>query len=162
MPRLNFEIADRFFSAYLNGSMGYKSRDAKRRDKKAARGSQPFDKGRDFVLASESLSELVEQYNWSTRMNQAALFADWESVVGVDSAGASEPEELLNGLLTVRCRSTAWATQLRLLGPRILDKLKQLHPELVITDIRFIGPTAPSWKKGPRSVPGRGPRDTYG
>ncbi|MDP4886606.1 MAG: DUF721 domain-containing protein, partial [Aquiluna sp.] len=27
---------------------------------------------------------------------------------------------------------------------------------------RFIGPSAPSWKKGPRSVPGRGPRDTYG
>ncbi|PZQ74527.1 MAG: DUF721 domain-containing protein, partial [Cutibacterium acnes] len=23
-------------------------------------------------------------------------------------------------------------------------------------------PSAPSWKHGPRSVPGRGPRDTYG
>ncbi|MGB4918016.1 MAG: DUF721 domain-containing protein, partial [Propionicimonas sp.] len=25
-----------------------------------------------------------------------------------------------------------------------------------------VGPSAPSWKKGKRSVPGRGPRDTYG
>ena len=26
----------------------------------------------------------------------------------------------------------------------------------------FPGPNVPSWKRGPRSVPGRGPRDTYG
>nr|NLD40552.1 DUF721 domain-containing protein [Actinomycetales bacterium] len=25
-----------------------------------------------------------------------------------------------------------------------------------------LGPKAPSWKHGIRSVPGRGPRDTYG
>jgi predicted nucleic acid-binding Zn ribbon protein len=31
-----------------------------------------------------------------------------------------------------------------------------------ITDIVVNGPTAPSWKHGPRSVNGRGPRDTYG
>jgi predicted nucleic acid-binding Zn ribbon protein len=162
LPRLNFEIADRFFSEYLKGAVGYKSRDAKRRDKSNQRGSQPFDKGRDFVLAGESLTELVDQFNWNSRIDQASLFADWEKVVGQDSALASEPEELANGVLTVRCRSTAWATQLRLLQPKILEKLISLHPKLSITDIRFIGPTAPSWKKGPRSVPGRGPRDTYG
>jgi predicted nucleic acid-binding Zn ribbon protein len=162
LPKLNFDLADRFFSSYLKGSVGYKSKDAKRREKNTSRGSQPFDKGRDFVLAAESLDELVDQFHWNARLNQAALFANWKSVVGIDSAAASEPEELLNGVLTVRCRSTAWATQLRLLQPKILDKLTELHPELHITDIRFIGPTAPSWKKGPRSVPGRGPRDTYG
>ncbi|WP_157671325.1 DUF721 domain-containing protein [Candidatus Aquiluna sp. UB-MaderosW2red] len=162
MPRLNFEFADRFFSSYLKGSVGFKSRDAKRREKNSSRGSQPFDKGRDFVLAAESLDELVDQFHWNSRLDQAALFANWVNVVGKDSAGASEPEELINGVLTVRCRSTAWATQLRLLQPKIFEKLVDLHPKLQITDIRFIGPTAPSWKKGPRSVPGRGPRDTYG
>ena len=29
-------------------------------------------------------------------------------------------------------------------------------------DFVVVGPEAPSWKKGRRSVPGRGPRDTYG
>jgi predicted nucleic acid-binding Zn ribbon protein len=159
---LNFEFADRFFSSYLKGSVGFKSRDAKRREKNSSRGSQPFDKGRDFVLAAESLDELVDQFHWNSQLDQAALFANWVNVVGKDSAGASEPEELINGVLTVRCRSTAWATQLRLLQPKIFEKLVDLHPKLQITDIRFIGPTAPSWKKGPRSVPGRGPRDTYG
>ena len=32
----------------------------------------------------------------------------------------------------------------------------------VVTKLRVVGPTAPSWKKGPRTVRGRGPRDTYG
>ena len=31
-----------------------------------------------------------------------------------------------------------------------------------VETIRFQGPDAPTWKRGPRSVPGRGPRDTYG
>lgn len=162
MAKLDFDLVDRFFAAYLKGAIGYKSKDSKRRDKNSERGSQPFDKGRDLVTARDSLAELVDQFNWNSRIDQASLFADWEHVVGSDSALASEPEELANGVLTVRCRSTAWATQLRLLQPRILDKLLELHPNLGITDIRFIGPTAPSWKKGPRSVPGRGPRDTYG
>ena len=32
----------------------------------------------------------------------------------------------------------------------------------VISEIQVLGPTAPSWKHGLRSTPGRGPRDTYG
>jgi predicted nucleic acid-binding Zn ribbon protein len=32
----------------------------------------------------------------------------------------------------------------------------------VVTSLRITGPTAPSWRKGPRHVSGRGPRDTYG
>ena len=32
----------------------------------------------------------------------------------------------------------------------------------VVTRLRVVGPTAPNWKKGPRTVRGRGPRDTYG
>ena len=162
MAKLNFELADKFFSAYLKGSVGYKSRDARRREKSNERGSQPFDKGRELITAGDSLSELVDQFNWGSRIDRASLFADWEKVVGNDSAQASEPEELVSGVLTVRCRSTAWATQLRLLQPKILEKLTKLHPKLGVTDIRFLGPTAPSWKKGSRSVPGRGPRDTYG
>ncbi|MDA7848425.1 DUF721 domain-containing protein, partial [bacterium] len=35
-------------------------------------------------------------------------------------------------------------------------------PQAAITTLSIKGPGAPSWKHGPRSVPGRGPRDTYG
>jgi predicted nucleic acid-binding Zn ribbon protein len=45
---------------------------------------------------------------------------------------------------------------------QIAEKISAQFPELEIKNISFIGPDAPSWKKGSRSVPGRGPRDTYG
>ena len=35
-------------------------------------------------------------------------------------------------------------------------------PDAGIESVRFEGPNAPSWKRGPRTIPGRGPRDTYG
>jgi predicted nucleic acid-binding Zn ribbon protein len=162
MPKLNFDLIDNFFRSYLLGTTGIKSRDQKRREDKQKRGSQPFDKGRDPIMASASLVQLFGDFNWTSRMAEATLFTEWEAVVGSDSAAASYPEELKNEILTVRCRSTAWATQMRLLQAQILAKVQELHPDVLVSDIRFIGPTAPSWKKGSRSVPGRGPRDTYG
>ena len=32
----------------------------------------------------------------------------------------------------------------------------------IVTALRIVGPTAPSWRKGRLHVSGRGPRDTYG
>jgi predicted nucleic acid-binding Zn ribbon protein len=162
MREINFESVDTFFRQYLLGTTGIKSRDQKRREANSKRGSQPFDSGRDPVMASASLDQLFGQFNWTSRLAEADLFTHWEKVVGSDSAAASYPEDLNNGVLTIRCRSTAWATQLRLLQEQILGKVTELHPEVAVKEIRFVGPSAPSWKKGPRSVPGRGPRDTYG
>jgi predicted nucleic acid-binding Zn ribbon protein len=45
---------------------------------------------------------------------------------------------------------------------QILEKINAAYPEVEIKALKMLGPDAPSWKKGPRSVPGRGPRDTYG
>ena len=162
MAKLNFEVIDTFFRQYLLGTTGIKSRDQKRREENQKRGSQPFDSGRDPVKASESLEQLFGEFNWTSQLAQATLFTEWNKVVGEDSAEASYPEELKNEVLSVRCRSTAWATQLRLLAPQIMEKINQQHPDVLVSEIRFVGPTAPSWKKGSRSVPGRGPRDTYG
>jgi predicted nucleic acid-binding Zn ribbon protein len=44
----------------------------------------------------------------------------------------------------------------------ILERINDAYPDLGVTALKMLGPAAPSWKKGPRSVPGRGPRDTYG
>ena len=162
LAKLNFEVIDTFFRQYLLGTTGIKSRDQKRREDNQKRGSQPFESGRDPVKASASLEQLFGEFNWTSQLAQATLFTQWNKVVGEDSAEASYPEELKNEVLSVRCRSTAWATQLRLLGPQILEKINQQHPDVLVSEIRFVGPTAPSWKKGSRSVPGRGPRDTYG
>ena len=44
----------------------------------------------------------------------------------------------------------------------IVTEIARRFPEAKVENVRFIGPDVPSWKWGPRAVPGRGPRDTYG
>ena len=162
MPKINFNIPDRFFRDFLRNSHGLVSRDEKRRKENQKRGSQPFEKGRSPIRAGDSLTEMLGEFNWTSQLEKADLFANWDKIVGPESAEASYPESLEKRVLTIRCRSTAWATQLRLLERQVLARIVEDHPDLEISELRFIGPTAPSWKKGPRSVPGRGPRDTYG
>lgn len=162
MTNFSFEVADTFFREFLSKSHGMKSKDQKLREKNSARGNKPFEPGRDVVTAADTLDHLLGEFNWTGQMEKASLFSDWELVVGKDSAAASFPEELRGTQLIVRCRSTAWATQMRLLEKQVLEKLALVHPKLTVDQITFLGPDAPSWKKGPRSVPGRGPRDTYG
>lgn len=142
---------------------GRLSRDAKRIiEKKKRGGSRPFDKGRDPLTAGASLDFLIKDFKWSTELGEADLFNSWAKIVGEDTAAKSNPETLEKGVLTVRCASTAWATQLRLMQSTILERLKADFADLEIIEIKLLGPASPSFKRGPRSVPGRGPRDTYG
>jgi len=138
------------------------SRDEKRRQKASKSASKPFQPGRDPVKASDSLDALVADFAWGENLAEGELLARWPEVVGAETAANSTPEDLVDGTLTIRCSSTAWATQLRLISDGILERVSTDFPQLKITALKMLGPDAPSWKKGPRSVPGRGPRDTYG
>ena len=65
-------------------------------------------------------------------------------------------------MLTVRAESSTWATSLRTIAPQLVAMLNEQLGQGTVTRVLVVGPEAPSWKKGRRSVPGRGPRDTYG
>lgn len=117
---------------------------------------------RDPQPFGASIQRLVADRGWERQTAEASVLARWGHLVGAGIAEHSQPVSLHDGALIVAAESTAWATQLRLLAPRILQRLRaELGPDIVTT-LRVHGPTAPSWKKGPRSVRGRGPRDTYG
>jgi predicted nucleic acid-binding Zn ribbon protein len=142
---------------------GRLSRDAKRIQEKAKNAkSKPFDKGRDPVTAGQTLDSVLKEFRWEAQLAEADLFNRWAELVGEQNAANSNPETLTGGVLTIRCKSTAWSTQLRLMHADLLARVTEAHPELEIASLKFLGPDAPSWKKGLRSVPGRGPRDTYG
>jgi predicted nucleic acid-binding Zn ribbon protein len=151
-----------FYFAMRAAVTGRKSKDQKRLAEKNKVRSKPFDKGREPVAAGSTIDSLMQDFRWQSQMEEAELFVSWADLVGELNAKNSQPESLTNGKLTVRCKSTAWATELRLMQIQILEKINTQFPELEITNISLLGPDAPSWKKGPRSVPGRGPRDTYG
>ncbi len=162
-PTGPIDFAVDFYWQMREAVTGRISREAKRIAKNAKRAtSQPFDKGRDPVKAGDSISDIMKSFRWEGQLAEAELFNNWADLVGEKNGEATHPESLNRGLLTIRCKSTAWATQLRLMQDQILQRVQEQYPTLEITAIKFIGPDAPSWKKGQRSVPGRGPRDTYG
>ena len=99
---------------------------------------------------------------WSSKLDEGTVIGSWESIVGSDIAAHAEPTELTGGVLFVRAESTAWATQLRYVQAQIIAKIAAAVGDGVVKSLRITGPTAPSWRKGPRHVSGRGPRDTYG
>jgi predicted nucleic acid-binding Zn ribbon protein len=127
-----------------------------------APGEAPFTPGRDPRGLGSVLDSLTQDLGWSTTLAKSQLLVSWPSIVGADIAARTNPVAIEDATLTVACESTAWATQLRLMSTDILTKILQSFPEADVTAIRFQGPNAPSWKRGPRSIPGRGPRDTYG
>ena len=84
------------------------------------------------------------------------------SVVGQEIADHATPTALNDGVLSVTAESTAWATQLRMIQAQLLAKIAAAVGNGVVTSLKITGPAAPSWRKGPRHIAGRGPRDTYG
>ncbi len=157
------DFAQEFYFAMRAAVTGRVGRDARKRIEKAKnKSTKPFGAGRDPKMAATGLDEVLNSFGWQTQIAQAELFAKWADVVGDLNAANSNPETFNQGVLTVRCKSTAWATQLKLMQAEILSQVQGKFAGLEIENIKFIGPQAPSWKKGQRSVPGRGPRDTYG
>jgi len=99
---------------------------------------------------------------WNGRLSSGRVFGGWDRLVGEEVAEHAQPVSLKDGELTVRASSTAWATQLRLLQGQLIAKIAAQVGHGVVKRMRIQGPSAPSWRKGPRHVSGRGPRDTYG
>lgn len=109
------------------------------------------------------LSELIDTRDWRKGIAEGNLFSDWREIVGADIADHSTPITLFEGKLTIQTSSTAWSTQLRLMSSELLGKIRQSAPGALVDELVIIGPHAPSWKRGLRTIRGaQGPRDTFG
>lgn len=106
--------------------------------------------------------DLAKKRGWSARVAEGTVLGDWASVVGRQIADHASPTALSEGVLSVAAESTAWATQLRMIQAQLLAKIAVAVGNGVVTSLKITGPAAPSWRKGPRHISGRGPRDTYG
>jgi len=117
----------------------------------------------DPQLISSVLTNLIQECDWHLGIAEGTLFTTWKEIVGEDIASHSTPLSLLEGALLIQCSSTAWATQLTAVGQNLLHTIQASAPGALVLSLSFIGPQAPSWKRGIRTVSnGRGPRDTYG
>nr|WP_245857121.1 DciA family protein [Actinoalloteichus hoggarensis] len=124
--------------------------------------SGPRPDERDPQPLGRLASRLAMERGWSESLAGGSIFGRWARLVGEDIAEHSRPVALRDGELTVQADSTAWATQLRLLQRQLLARIGTGAGRDVVRRLKVQGPATPSWRYGPRHVPGRGPRDTYG
>ena len=122
----------------------------------------PFTAGRDPRGLGDVMDALTRDSGWNAQLAREDVVRSWSEVAGADTAGHTRPVAFADGTLTVQADSTAWAKQLQLMRSHILSEIVRRFPDAGVEGIRFIGPDVPSWKWGPRAIPGRGPRDTYG
>ncbi|HMQ66640.1 MAG TPA: DciA family protein [Arachnia sp.] len=113
-------------------------------------------------LLGDLLKDVIDTQGWSTDVKLHHLLGGWPALVGEVNAAHSTPESFADKVLTVRAESTTWATSLRQIAPQLVARLNEQLGQGSIARVVVVGPNSPSWKKGRRSVAGRGPRDTYG
>ncbi len=119
--------------------------------------------GRDPVTLGDQLDRLTSDRGWKVDVAVGSVMGRWPAIVGPEVAQHCAPVTFEAGVLTVRADSTAWMVQLQLLEASIMGRLENEAGKGTVTELKIVGPSAPSWSRGPRRTDyGRGPRDTYG
>lgn len=121
--------------------------------------------GRDPMALGAAINRLMSERGWETPAAVGGVMGRWPQIVGDDVAKHCEPETYDEDerALVVRCDSTAWATNLRLLAPQLVRRLNEDLGHGAVKVIKVLGPGGPARRYGPLRAPGsRGPRDTYG
>jgi predicted nucleic acid-binding Zn ribbon protein len=118
--------------------------------------------GRDPLMLGDQMDRLLVDRGWRVDVAVGSVMGRWPQIVGPEVAQHCAPVTFEDGVLTVRADSTAWATQIRLLTSSILGRLEGEVGKGTVAELRVVGPSAPSWSRGPRRSQGPGPRDTYG
>ena len=148
------DLAKDIYKYYRSGFRKLRSNDQE---------NESREKNTDPQSLETVLSEVIANRNWSKGVAEGSLFSDWVQIVGQEIATHTTPISLVDGKLTIQSSSTAWATQMRLMQDDLLKTISNSAPGALVEELNVLGPNAPSWKRGLRSIKGaRGPRDTYG
>jgi predicted nucleic acid-binding Zn ribbon protein len=124
--------------------------------------SEAYGQDRDPGSFAQAMDSLSSSMGWGADIARAEVMDQWADIVGADVAQHAIPTGASDGVMEIQCDSSAWATQLRLMRATLINSLMEKFPSAGIVELSIKAPGAPSWKHGRRSVPGRGPRDTYG
>lgn len=137
-------------------------RDAERDPRQLGGYSGAGDSPRDPQGIGGVMDRLVSGRGWRTPVAVGSVMTLWPELVGAYVAEHCVPESFEDTVLRVRCSSTAQAANMRMLQSQVLTTIEKRLGPGIVTRLDIVGPAAPSWRKGRRSIRGRGPRDTYG
>lgn len=89
-------------------------------------------------------------------LGAAAARAAWAETVGPQVARQSHPIRVAGETLVVHCSSSTWASELSLLGPHILDRLRAVLGDAAPAGLRFeVGELPPADDPPPSSIRSR-------
>lgn len=117
---------------------------------------------RDPLTAGAALEAVVGQLGWAPGIAAGSLQTRWAQILGPEVAEHAQYESFEHGVLRMRASSTSWATNLTWAVPTMLRRFAEELGEGVVVEVQVLGPGGPGFGRGPRRVPGRGVRDTYG
>jgi hypothetical protein len=105
------------------------------------------------------LNPISKRLGMDASIEAGRIFAAWDEMVGPDIARHVRPRVLKNGVLSVRTDSAAWASELRYLGPQLMQKINSFIGRAVVSDLRIsTGPLgeSPGGAREARSKAGSG------
>ncbi|MBT2466349.1 DUF721 domain-containing protein [Streptomyces sp. ISL-66] len=119
--------------------------------------------GRDPMPLMAALDRLRTERGWEMPMAVAGVMERWPEIVGADIAAHCVPDRYEDRELVVRCDSSAWAAQLKLLAPQLVARLNTDLGQGTVRLIKVHGPGGGPKRYGPWRAPGStGPGDNYG
>ncbi|HEY9855167.1 MAG TPA: DUF721 domain-containing protein [Stenomitos sp.] len=87
----------------------------------------------------------LKELNATDVLVAGRIFALWPEAVGAAIAERAHPRFLRQGVLFVEVSSSAWANELNLLKPKLLQKLEAKLGKGVVRDLRY--QVAPTWQE---------------
>jgi hypothetical protein len=82
-------------------------------------------------------SILVDALGLPAAATQVRLLRSWGEIVGPLLGGKTAPGKIRNGVLTVYVPNHAWAQELQLSQPALLEKIRSVAGEGKVREIRF-------------------------
>lgn len=92
---------------------------------------------------NSAVDGLLSVRGWRERVAVGGVFGKWPEIVGPQVAAHIRPETFDEGELVVVADSDAWATQAKLLTPRLLERLAEELGAGTVSKIRVRGPSGP-------------------
>jgi hypothetical protein len=83
-------------------------------------------------------SVLVDTLGLQAAATQVRLLRSWGEIVGPLLSGKTAPGKIRNGVLTVFVPNHAWAQELQLSTPSLLEGIRSVAGKEMVRDIRFV------------------------
>ncbi|MFE5210530.1 DUF721 domain-containing protein [Streptomyces sp. NPDC056600] len=98
--------------------------------------------GRDPMALGAAINRLVTERGWERPAAVGGVMGRWPQIVGDDVANHCSPERYDEDEreLVVRCDSSAWAANLRLLAPQLVARLNADLGHGTVRVIKVLGP----------------------